>query len=121
VKAFLLSFVYAWRGIVELFRSQRNPRVQLFAFAIAIGAGVFLKLDRIEWALVIVCGALVLTAEALNTAIEFTVDLASPEKHELARKAKDCAAGAALIASLGAAAVGVILFGPKFAALSFSH
>lgn len=108
-----MSFVYAWRGVVELFRSQRNPRVQLFAFAVAIGAGICFKLDRTEWALVILCGALVLTAEALNTAIEFVVDLASPEKHELARKAKDCAAGAALIASLGAAAVGVVVFGAK--------
>jgi diacylglycerol kinase len=113
VKAFLMSFVYASRGVVELFRSQRNPRVQLFLFAIAIGLGIALKIDRYEWLAVVVCGALVLTAEALNTAIEFTVDLASPERHELARKAKDCAAGAALIASIGAAVVGAVVFGGK--------
>ena len=52
------------------------------------------------------------TAEALNTAIEFLVDLASPELHPLAAKAKDVAAGAVLVAAIGSLVVGVLVFGP---------
>ena len=51
-------------------------------------------------------------AEALNTAIEFVVDLASPDPHPLAGKAKDVAAGAVLIASIGSAVIGGFVFGP---------
>ena len=56
--------------------------------------------------------AIVWAAEALNTAIEFLADLASPEPHPLAAKAKDVAAGAVLVAAIGSAIVGVIVFGP---------
>jgi diacylglycerol kinase (ATP) len=52
------------------------------------------------------------TAEALNTAIELLTDLASPEYHPLAGKAKDVAAGAVLIAAIGAIAIGFLVFGP---------
>jgi diacylglycerol kinase (ATP) len=61
---------------------------------------------------------LVLTAEGLNTALEFLTDLVSPEYQPLAEKAKDVAAGAVLVASLAAGVIGAIIFLPKLAALA---
>ena len=56
-------------------------------------------------------------AEALNTAIEAVVDLASPERHPLAGRAKDVAAGAVVVAVAAAGVCGLIIFGPRFWAL----
>jgi diacylglycerol kinase len=67
----------------------------------------------------VVAIALVLSAEALNTAIERTVDLVEPERHPWARDAKDLAAAAVLIASLCSLIVGIILFGPRLCGLLF--
>lgn len=61
--------------------------------------------------------AIVLVLELINTSIEAVVDLASPRKSKLAKIAKDVAAAAVLISSLGALVVGIILFGPKIVSL----
>ena len=63
--------------------------------------------------------ALVLSAEAMNTAVEFVVDLVSPHYHPLAGKAKDVAAAAVLLAAFGAVIIGLIIFLPKIEALFF--
>ena len=68
-----------------------------------------------EWCAVILAIVSVWTAEALNTALEFLTDLASPAFHPLAGMAKDVAAGAVLLASMGAALVGFLIFWPHFA------
>jgi diacylglycerol kinase (ATP) len=60
----------------------------------------------------VLAAAVVLTTEAVNTAIELAVDLASPGYDAVAGRAKDVAAGAVLIAAFGAAVVGAIVFGP---------
>ncbi len=70
----------------------------------------FYELERIEKIAVYIVIAAVISLEAVNTAVEALVDMVSPEKHPLAKIAKDCAAGAVLIAAAAAAAVGVRLF-----------
>jgi diacylglycerol kinase len=80
--------------------------------------GLALHLDTWEWVAVVFAIASVIGAEAMNTALEKVVDLASPEWHELAGQAKDAAAAAVLIVSLGAAVVGLIVFLPKLIALT---
>lgn len=107
------SFGHALRGLVRLLATQANARIQLGAAACAVALGLWLGLSAMEWALLGLTIALVLCAEALNTAIEYAVDLASPEWHALARDAKDIAAGAVLLASLAALGVGLALFLPK--------
>jgi diacylglycerol kinase (ATP) len=77
-------------------------------------AGFSFRLRGLEWCCVILAIGLVWVAEALNTAIETLTDLASPEMHPLAGRAKDIAAGAVLMASIIAVAVGAVLFGPRF-------
>lgn len=86
------------------------------ATLLVVGCGFFFGLIAVEWALVIGAIALVWTAEALNTAVESVADLASPERHPLAGRAKDAAAGAVLVASIGAALIGMCIFGPKILA-----
>jgi diacylglycerol kinase (ATP) len=74
-------------------------------------------LSALEWCAVVLAIGAVWTAEAFNTALEALVDLASPENHPLAARAKDVAAGAVLCASISAVVVGAIVFLPKLATL----
>ncbi|MCB9314940.1 MAG: diacylglycerol kinase family protein [Lewinellaceae bacterium] len=111
------SFRYALRGVVDLVRSQVNAQIHL---AISVGvllAGFWLDLSRMEWVAIVLCMALVLALEAVNTALEYLTDLVSPGQHPLAGKAKDVAAAAVLLAAIGAAVVGLIIFLPKLYAL----
>ncbi|MCB0606791.1 MAG: diacylglycerol kinase family protein [Lewinellaceae bacterium] len=109
----LLSFKYAFRGIADLFVSQPNARIHAAAAVAVIAAGWYFRISAGEWALVALTIAVVLAAEAFNSALEYLTDLASPEFHPLAGKAKDIAAAAVLLAALGAAAVGALVFGPR--------
>lgn len=99
--------------MADLFRTQPNARIHAAAAAAAIGLGAYFQISRSEWAVVSLCIALVLSLEALNTAIEHLTDLASPDYHPLAGKAKDVAAAAVLIGAIGAAVAGGLIFFPK--------
>lgn len=110
------AFIYAGRGIVVLLATQWNARIHAVVAAGVIAAGFWFSLSPIEWCLVIAAIAMVWVTEALNTALEFLVDLVSPQRNPLAGKAKDVAAGAVLSASLAAVAIGLIIFLPKIAA-----
>jgi len=69
-------------------------------------------LSGLEWAVIVLVVTLVWTVEFINTALEAVVDLASPQQHPLARAAKDVAAAAVLIASLGSVVIGLLILGP---------
>jgi diacylglycerol kinase (ATP) len=116
-KARLRSFVDAGRGLRLVLASQVNAQIHAVATLVVVGAGFAFRLVATEWALIVSVITLVWTAEAVNTAIESVVDLVSPERHTLAGKAKDAAAGAVLAAAVGAVVVGACIFGPKIAAL----
>jgi diacylglycerol kinase len=72
----------------------------------------WLRVSRVEWAILVLTIAAVIILEGLNTAIEAAVDLASPQVHPLAKVAKDVAAGMVLVAAVAAAAVGGLILGP---------
>jgi diacylglycerol kinase (ATP) len=111
------SFAFAWNGLVETAVRERNFRVHLAA---GVVAGVFAgraELAPGERAAVIVCIALVLAAEALNSALEAVVDLASPGWDERARVAKDAAAASVLALAGGSVLVLAALAGPRLDAL----
>ena len=103
---------YALRGIGFLFGAA-NIWVLTAATLLTIGAGWFFSISALEWCAVILASALVWTAEGLNTALERLTDLVSPQYHPLAGQAKDIAAGAVLIAAIGALCVGLIVFLPR--------
>jgi diacylglycerol kinase (ATP) len=109
----LRSFADAAKGLRLVFATQTNAKIHAVATLLVVGSGFFCGLTMWEWALVVLAIALVWTAEAVNTAIENVVDLVSPERHPLAGRAKDAAAGAVLAAAIGAALVGGCIFGPK--------
>jgi diacylglycerol kinase (ATP) len=75
------------------------------------------RLPASSWAWIVLAIGSVWTAEALNTAFEFLTDVASPDFHPLAEKAKDVAAGAVLLAAIGAAVIGALVFWPTIADL----
>src|SRR2546423_4636648 len=108
----LAALGYALRGIGMLFEA-RNIWVLAGATALVVGAGFLFHLAALEWCVVLLAIALVWVAEALNTALERLTDLASPELHPLAGKAKDLAAGAVLLAVAGAVSIGCVIFGPR--------
>lgn len=110
------SFGYAFQGIKDVVRSQPNMRIHLLAAGTAIGLGLFWGLERWEWCILALTIALVMAAEAFNTAIEYLTDLVSPQHHPLAGRAKDAAAAAVLICSVGALLVGLLLFGHRLLA-----
>lgn len=111
--AFIYSFFYAFRGIWVLLRTQRNARVHLLAVLVVLVGGLWLDLAQGEWLAVAIICTLVLALEAVNTAVEAVVDLASPEYHLLAQHAKDVAAGAVLMAALGAIVVAALIVVPR--------
>jgi diacylglycerol kinase len=113
------SFRHALAGWGTLIRGTPNARIHL-AFALgATAAGLWLRLTRVEWAILAVTIGLVFTAEFINSALEAVVDLASPEIHPLAKSAKDIAAGGVLFAACVAVMVGLLLFGPPLLVLIF--
>lgn len=117
----LVSFRYAWEGVKYAFLSQRNFRIHTLMTVIALGLGVCFHVTGVEMALIALTCALVLVLELLNTAIESVVDLTVKQTyHELAKVAKDCAAGAVLIASLASLVVAAFILLPHGIDLIFS-
>jgi diacylglycerol kinase len=106
------SFGFAFAGIAYLFRTQRNARIELAIGIIACAIAGWLRISRTDGAILIVTIASVLILEGLNTALEATVDLASPDLHPLAKTAKDVAAAMVLIAAVASIGVGLLLLAP---------
>jgi diacylglycerol kinase (ATP) len=111
------SFGYAFRGVGTMVRGQRNAWIHALATALVVAAGFVLRVSADDWKWLVLALVSVWGAEALNTALELLADAAKPEFHPLVKKAKDVAAGAVLIAALGAAAIGALVFGPPLLAL----
>jgi diacylglycerol kinase (ATP) len=106
------SFRHATRGIVRMVSCQHNAWIHAVATLLVVSAGFFLHLSPSDWCWIILAISIVWTAEALNTAFEFVVDVASPTFHPVVRDAKDVAAGAVLITAVAAAIIGLIIFWP---------
>ncbi|WP_336787010.1 diacylglycerol kinase family protein [Paenibacillus sp. MMO-177] len=109
---FIRSLSFACSGIVLAVRSQRHMKIHTAAAVIVCLLGAFLPLSRLEWAVLLLTISVVFTLEMVNTAIEKTVDLASPGIHPLAKAAKDIAAGAVLVAACCAIIIGLLILGP---------
>ncbi|GGK33112.1 hypothetical protein GCM10008955_28910 [Deinococcus malanensis] len=109
LKRWWRSAGFAWDGVRHVYRTQANFRIELWAALLALACTWWLNAPA---APVILSCALVLGLELLNTAVEAVVDLASPAVHPLARVAKDAAAAAVLVASVGALGVGLVVLLP---------
>lgn len=105
------SFGYALKGLCTLYR-ESNARIHAAATALVIALGALVALRPIEWTLLAISATVVWVAEALNTALEALSDATVPEHSPHIAVAKDVAAGAVLLASWGAVAVGLLVFLP---------
>src|SRR5262245_8273329 len=108
----LRSLQCAVRGIAIMLKTQHNAWLHAVATIAVMAVGVAVRLSVSEWCWIVLAVSSVWTAETLNTAFEFLTDVASPDFHPIAAKAKDVAAGAVLLAACGAAVIGVMVFGP---------
>ncbi len=109
------SFAFALAGLGTLLRSQPNARIHGTATLAVVGCGIWLDVTPGEWCWLVLAMMAVWISEALNTALEFLADAVCPELNPQVKHAKDVAAGAVLIAALGAVVIGILVLGPYFA------
>jgi diacylglycerol kinase (ATP) len=107
----LYSFRHAGRGFAWAVSSQANVRVHLIAAAAVIVGALILRFSLIEFTILLLCFAIVIAAELFNTTLEVLIDYAWPEHNPMIGRAKDVAAAAVLVTAVGAAIIGILLFG----------
>ncbi len=110
---FLLSFKYAWQGFLSFLQSEQNTRVHLFFSVLVVILAFYFRVGRSEWLALLICIAMVWSAEIFNTAIEKLADVVSPEYHEKIKMVKDLAAAAVLVCAILSVIIGTIIFGNK--------
>lgn len=121
-KSLPASFYFAWQGVKYAFLTQRNFRIDVAIAVLAIFLSCYLHISPPELVMVCLMIALVLALELLNTALEAVVDLTIGKTyHELAKIAKDCAAGGVLVSAITALVVAGILFVPRLLVLWFQR
>ncbi len=108
----LASFRYAFAGWWYMLRTQRNAWIHAIASVGVFALSLWLRLSRIEWAIIVLTVSSVWMAEFINTALEAVVDLASPDLHPLAKVGKDVAAAAVLVGALTSVVIGLLILGP---------
>ncbi|MCF8357326.1 MAG: diacylglycerol kinase family protein [Prolixibacteraceae bacterium] len=108
----MLSFRHAFNGIRLLFKNEHNARIHLFFTIAVVAFGIWLPLSATEWIVIILAIGFVFTAEMFNSAIEKLADAVDEKPNEKIKIVKDLSAGAVLIAAIGAATVGLIVFIP---------
>ena len=107
------SFKFASSGFFYVLRTQKNAWLHLVATVVVVLLALWLQIDRLEWLAILLVIGLVWMAEFMNTALEVIVDLASPEKHPLAKVGKDVGAASVLIAAILSVIIGIsILWQP---------
>jgi diacylglycerol kinase (ATP) len=106
----LQSFNFAFEGIIHVLRTQRNMRIHFAIAAAVLVAALVIGVGRIELVVLLLAISFVLIAEMLNSALEAGIDVATTSFDPLAKLAKDIAAGAVLIATINAVAVGYLVF-----------
>ena len=119
LKARIRSFGYAYDGWKYLIRHEHNARIHAVMTIIIMAMAAWLRISRIEWAILVVTMGGVWLSELLNTAVEAVVNMTSPKPHPLAKIAKDTAAGAVMAAALAALIVGLLILGPPLWARLF--
>jgi diacylglycerol kinase len=108
----ILSFGYAWKGLLFMVKREHNFRFHLFAVVVVVFAGMLLGLSKHDWMTVVTMCGLVLGAETLNTAIEKLADHVCPDHHPAIGVIKDISAAGVLLISITALVAGLIVFVP---------
>jgi len=109
----LESFNFAFEGLIQVFRTQRNMRIHFLAAFAVLVAAIALGVTKLELIALLLAIAFVLIAEMINTAIEGAIEVSTTAFDPNAKIAKDIAAGAVLIAAVNAIAVGYLVFADR--------
>ena len=114
-----IGLQFALQGL-SILLNQRNFRIEIALAFLAVGLGFYLQINLQEWLWISLAISLVLVIEAINTAIELTLNRISREYHPVTKQAKDIAAGAVVLCCLQAIVIGLIVFIPKLWAVLFA-
>jgi diacylglycerol kinase len=105
------SFRFAWKGFRIGLKEQLNLRIHVGVSVLVLMAAYLLNVSIVEWAIILLCIAMVVSLELMNSAIESLVDMVSPEWKDVAGKVKDLSAAAVLVAAITASLIGLVIFG----------
>src|SRR5437868_12225055 len=111
----LESFNFAVEGIIHVLRTQRNMRIHFLAAVTVLVAGIAIGVSKLELIALLLAIAFVFITEMINSALEQAIDLSTTSFDPLAKLAKDIAAGAVLIATINAIAIGYLVFSGEIA------
>ena len=107
------SFKVAFEGLRDALLHERNFKIQMVVFVFVIIAGIIIQINSTEWIFILLCAAVVLSTEIMNSAIEKLCDFVSPDIHPLIKKIKDFSAAAVLVGTILSVIIGSIIFLPK--------
>jgi diacylglycerol kinase (ATP) len=110
---FFLRFKYAFEGLFYLLKKDNNIQLHLVFFVFTVCLGLFYNISHAEWLSVLICSALVIAFEAINSSIEKLADFIHKEKHEEIKIIKDVSAAAVLIVSIFSFVVALWIFLPR--------
>jgi undecaprenol kinase len=113
-KRFYESFKFAWSGIFQTFKAERNFQIHVFISVLVCIGGLALHFTKFEWIVILFLVGGMLAFELMNTALERVVDLVTKEFHPLAKSAKDAAAGAVFIYAILSVIIGIIIVSNHF-------
>jgi diacylglycerol kinase (ATP) len=111
----LESFNFAFEGIIHVLRTQRNMRIHFAAAVIVLVAALAVGVSKLELIALLLAIVFVFITEMINSALEHAIDVATTSFDPLAKLAKDIAAGAVLIATVNAIAIGYLVFSGEIA------
>ena len=107
------SFNFAIEGLISALKNEKHMKVHILAAIIIVILAIVINASKVEILIISLSVSFVIITELVNTAVEAIIDLVSPERHPLAKLAKDGAAGAVLVAAINALCVGYLLFYDK--------
>lgn len=106
------SFGFAIKGIKLAIKEERNFRIMLITFFVVVCFGLYFRLEKMDWMMIILTSGIVLVTELFNTTIENMMDMISPDYNVMTERIKDLSAGAVLVTSIFSVIVGLIVFVP---------
>ncbi len=112
-QSLLKSFANAFAGMAYFFVNDRNGKIHLAITVIVLAAGFTFQIVATEWVAILLCIALVIGLEMLNSALEKLCDLVEPNYHPTIKVIKDVSAAAVVLAAIISVAIGIIIFLPK--------
>ena len=113
MKRVIKSFAFAFSGLKDSLVHEKNFQIQYVIALLVAGAGIYFSLSATEWMIILICFAVVLSFEIINSAIEKLCDLVCPEINPVIRKVKDMCAGSVLFSAIISFIIGSIIFLPK--------